>query len=526
MLYQGFKTFSEKSPLLENIQMAKDYLLKRYATAKNIKTSEIPEEVKQRIFNDPKFMEVRELTQKFPNYAPLFTKFAFDQKATKEELEEIVDLLIKYKNNLAKDLDMPVLDYGKIEPTKDDIRPGYEVLGDALRNIPRKVKLRKFYSQLTIRMRREFEKATEEQIAKLEEISNQLDRLEPRPGKDPDTGAEVTQHAWTEFTKTLKGYDDIRTYPNYANPKVAFESLIENADLFISQWDQSDDELVEKLKSMGAQVGFLYNKNGYIVLSTRTPDALRAVAGDTNWCIRNDSTFWSYGGGKVQLVIINRNLPASEPKSLYGITVNADQSVYTDAVGRSQQRVTGKNGSGFNNKPLSALLDSQDFPNELIGKTLKEFPMEVDIKLALEEFFRNQGSLTPQKIIISLLNINKGFLAGKIEEGEWERISGIVAVILKDTQNLKPAAFLKLFKENGIMSESGWNVFKKVVGDDFTPDDIKEIYNKTVEGLETMEYVLELSSKGQMKLKAEEVETMKKCVDNKDQILERIKSKM
>jgi len=526
MLYQGFKTFSEKSHLLENVQMAKDYLIKRYATAKNMKSSDVPEEVKQKIVNDPKFIAVRDLTQKFPNYAPLFTKFAFEEKASMEELEEIVQLMNQYKTNLAKDLEMPVLDYGKTEPTEDDHRPGYERLGDDLRNIPRKIKLRKLYNGLTPEMKIQFQKASEKEMNHLEEISNQLDRLPNKEGVD-ENGNRVTKNAWAEFTGNVKKYTDTRTYPEYRDPRVAFLDMLKDADLKIEKWDESDDEFITNLKKLGAQVGILYNKNGYTVLSARTPDALRAVAGDTNWCIRNDSTFWSYSGSssnevRLQLVVINKNLPVTSNLSLLGITVYGDGRIYTDAD-RPNRRISAKGGTF---KTLGDLMSGLDFPSDLIEKVNKEFPAERDIKFALEEFFRNQGSLTPQKIIISLLNLNKGFLAGRLDEGEWERVAGIVALIIKDTEGLKTSAFLKLFKENGIMSESGWNVFKRVVGDDFTKDDIKEIYAKTVEGIETMEYVLELNSKGQMKLKSEEVQTMKNCVDNKDEILARIKSKM
>ncbi len=48
MMKYSFPTFSEKQALMENVQAAKDYLLKRYALAKKIKTSEIDEETKKR----------------------------------------------------------------------------------------------------------------------------------------------------------------------------------------------------------------------------------------------------------------------------------------------------------------------------------------------------------------------------------------------------------------------------------------------------------------------------------------------
>ena len=44
-------------------------------------------------------------------------------------------------------------------------------------------------------------------------------------------------------------------------------------------------------------------------MSARTPEAQKVVSGDTNFCINNPSTFWSYGEGAIQVNIINGNLP-------------------------------------------------------------------------------------------------------------------------------------------------------------------------------------------------------------------------
>lgn len=513
MLKKGFQTFSEKVPLFESVQMAKDYLLKTTAQKKGIKTSELSPEDKEKILKDPKFKEIVRITQKSPGYAPMFTKFLFGEGAEIEELEEIMELLVKYKQNLTKDLSMPVLDFMKVEPTDDDNRPSYEVLGDELRNIPRKVKLRKFYNRLTLKMKRAFQKASEQQVEKLEEISNQLDQMPNKDGLDP----------WDEFTKNFRKYDDVRTYPEYKDEKVAFGDLIKDADLFIEKWQESDDELVKKLKSMGAQVGFLYNKDGYVALSTRTPEALRAVAGDTNWCIRNDSTFWSYGQGRVQLAIINKNVPTSDPSSLSGITVNTDETIHTDAD-RPNRRIRDLNGNTY--KSLDLMLKGMKFPSELVDRVTKLFPMEKDIKIAMEQFFRNQKDLTPEKLVGSLINMNRGFLSGQLDESEWERIAGIVSEIIKSTEGLKTSQFLKFFKENGILSESGWAVFDKVVGSDYTKEDMQKIKAQTEEGFETLEYILQENKRKTLKNKPEEIQRMQSCVDSKDDVLDKFKDKI
>ncbi len=514
MIATSFQKFQEDLLLNESVQQAKDYLLKRYAEKKEIKTSEIPEKVKKEILNDPKFIAIRDLTQKSPGYTPLFVKFFYEQGATMENLEHLMDDLNKYKQNLAKDLSMPVVDYGKIEPTEEDHRPGWEVLGDELRNIPRKIKLRKLYSELTAKMRKEFARATDKQIDKLTEISNQLDKLPDEDGRK----------AWDEFTKGLKKYEDTRTYPQYKDTKVAFEDMIKDADTFISAWGESEDELIKKLKKLGAQVGFLYNKDGYTVVSTRAPEALRAVAGDTTFCIRTDSTFWSYGGGRVQLVVLNRNIPKSDHYSLVGITVNPNQTIHTDAD-RPNRRVTDRNGRNY--KDLRSILDGIGLPAEAVNKVIEEFPQETDIKLATEQFFKNQKDLTPQKIVSSLIKINSGVLAGKVDETEWEKISGIVSLIIKETEGLRTSNFMEFFKENGIMTDSGWEVFKKIIGDDYTKSDMEQIYDHTLEGFDSIDYVLDSVENGEMSnVSPDMVRKFKEIKANKSKILRKIEEKM
>ena len=64
-----------------------------------------------------------------------------------------------------------------------------------------------------------------------------------------------------------------------------------------------------------------------------------------------------------------------------------------------------------------------------------------------------------------------------------------------------------------------------MVGDDYTPEDVEEIKASSMEGFETMEYILEENKRKTMKTKPEEIERMKTCVDNKDSILDKL-SKM
>ena len=514
MMKYSFPTFSEKQALMENVQAAKDYLLKRYALEKKIKTSEIDEETKKKILADPKFKEVKDLTEKFPGYTPMFVKFRFEQKAHMEELKEIFDNLMKYKQNLKQDLTMDINDYVKIEPTEDDIRPGYEVLGDDLRNIERKRKLRKFYSELTGKMRKVFAKATDKQIDDLTEISNQLEQLKDKDGKI----------AWKEFTKGLKKYEDTRTYPEYRDEKVAFADIIKDALEFVEGWNQDESGLLKKLKDLGPMAGILYAKNGYIVESARTPEAQRAICADTNWCIRTDSTFWSYGQGRVQINIINSNVPVTDIHSLIGITVNTDGSIHTDAT-RPNNRLRDKNGNNF--RTLKDALEGLGYPKDLIDTVMAKLKTETDIKIALERYYKDGASLKVRDIIESLLVSNRGFLSGAMPKEDWERISGLVSQIIFEVKDLKKSDFMKEFKENGIYGDAAMNVFEQLIGDDYTKADIEDILSATEKGIEDMKYLLDLHKEtGHPPMKPAQIEGMKNAIKEEQNMAKRIKSKL
>lgn len=524
MTNQSFRSFFEAAPLMENIQAAKDYLLKQYAEKKKVKPSELSDEEKKQVLLNPKFIEIRDLVAKQPGYALPFLVFYIEQKAHIEELQEILDYLGKFKGQLSE-LSMPVNDFAKIVPTKDDPRPGYEHLGDELRTLERKRKLKDLYNELTPRMKKQFSKATEEQIEDLTAISNQLKALPDLVSKDEFDGDGNARkaNAWKSFSKTMKKYDDTRTYPEYADEKKAFADILKDALDFIDSWGQDEDALIKKLKSLGPQVGILYAKKGYIVMSARTPEAQRAVCADTNWCIRTDSTFWSYGGGRIQINIINKNLPVTNDLSLIGMTINPNGTVHTDAT-RPNSRLRDERGSTF--KTYIDVLQGLDYPADLVKEVEEKFQREVDIKLALEHYYKDGSNLSPRKVVESLITMSKGFLAGVMPQEDWERISGIVSQIIFEDKGLTKGAFMKIFTENGIYVEATWNVFDSLIGKDYTKEEMKEIGESTKAGLEAMSELLEVDDSGALGMRKSDVDAMRAVVSNKKWILEQISKRM
>lgn len=499
----SFRTFFEAGESLkENIQAAKDYLLKKQADRKKIRVSDIPEEDKRRILQNPKFIQIRQLT-KDGGYTFPFLKFSIDQDATMAQLEEILDLLAKNKNTLG-DLTMSVDAYSKYVPEEnsEENKPGYELLGDELRSFERRKKVKELYQEMTPRMKKEFNKAPENEIEDLVAISNQLKTL-------PDVDGEI---AWKTFCKMMKKYDDTRTYPEYSNPHTAFLDIKNDALNFIEAWGAGENEIIKALKELGPQVGILYNKNKYIVMSARTPEANRKVCSDTGWCIKTDSTFWSYSGGRIQLNILDGNKPVSDSKSLVGITINPDGTVNT-SHDRANQRVSGSKYTEILKKY---------YPDELVTAVKEKFDKEVLIKLALEKYYRDSSGLDTKKIIESLITLSKGFLEDTVSPEDWEQISGVVSEIIFIEKKLSKNDFMAIFRAHGIFSLATWKVFDSIIGKDYSKDDIEKIGESVKRNMKNMEDLMELKNQGVLDLKQKDAINMEEIIKNKKDVMAEI----
>lgn len=541
MKNQSFRTFFDIEPLMENVQDAKSYLIKRYAEKTNTKASDIDDETKKNITNNPKFLEIKDLMDKnkMPGNTLPFLMFRIDQGATIDQMEEIIELLKDNKNNL-NSLPMTIIEYAKIdrknkgnkEENGDDHRPGWEILRDDLSNIERKRKLKNFIDRLTPRMKEYVtKKASTKQLEKLEEISSQL-KLMPKS----DEGRE----AWDSFFYPdlgvlndfgkVKGrmgsYDDIQTYAEYKDPSKALDGIIFDAEQFIEKWGEDEDATIARIKDIGPQAGIIYAKDGFLIMSARTPDAQRLVCSETGWCIRTDTTFWSYSTGRVQINVINNNIPTSEENSLVGITTNKNGTVHVE-YNRPNRRVSYPGGGSYTGKPASELLKRIGVPQEGIEAFEKKFPTEADIKIALELFFRDSGKLTPTDIITSLLKFNRGFLSGSMSEEHWERISSLVSEIVSEIKGLTSEDFLTVFlggkrsdSIGGVYSEASWNIFDKLVGTNYTKTQIERLYDEMVIGYDTMEEIMIQIADGEHPyMKKEDIKAMEYALEYKDKSL-------
>ena len=191
------------------------------------------------------------------------------------------------------------------------------------------------------------------------------------------------------------------------------------------------------------------------------------------------------------------------------MTVNPDGTIHTDA-NRPNHRLRDKNGGYFRN--YVDALRGLGYPEDLISEVQNKFEKECDIKLALEYYYREGESLTPSKIIHSLISMNKGFLSGVMSEEDWKQVSGIVAEIIAKDKGLSKSTFMKMFTEFGIYTEATFNVFDALVGKDYTKEDMEKIKETSLDGIQAMEDILNLDDLDSLGVKERDIIDMENIV--------------
>jgi hypothetical protein len=566
-----FYELHKSSLILENIAAAKSLLVKDYAEKQKKNVNEIPEEIKKSIWRDPRYQQILDLakegkyhengelqpsskpggSKKLPKnegWIYLLTKLYVIDGCPWEELVSvemdpesatvgsptgIYNMMVELKPSL-NELPLKNVDaYARIIPSKEDESPAYEVLGDDLRAMQSKRKLKKIYDELIPRMKKEFDRVAasknpkdKELIENLELFALALEKLNPRVNEE--TGE--TEYPFKEFKKkTGMRFSDSEAAldpeygnPSFKDPAVAFRALVRECMDLVDNWNKGLDEYTEKIMGLGLRAGIFYNKKGYLAMSARTPEAQRAVSGDTNFCINNDSTFWSYGDGSIQLNIINGNLPKANKKYLLGVTIKKDGVVKNCAWKTNTGSDRDFHRSGIN---YAAFLKQLEYPQELIQEIIDKFDEEVTIKLSLEKFYRESKSLTPNSLIKSLINIKQGIFNGVVSPDQWDQVSGIVSFIVREERGIPTSDFLKEFKLSGMYTVSAWEVFDYVVEGDYTKKDMEEIKETTLSIIKEIEGFIALKQKGKsFNIPEDQYKKLLSAIEYKDENITKIDS--
>ena len=256
-------------------------------------------------------------------------------------------------------------------------------------------------------------------------------------------------------------------------------------------------------------------------MSARTPESQKVVSGDTKFCIsKSDTTFWQYGEGAIQLNIINGNLPKANKKYLLGVTIKKDGIVKNCAWKNNEGSDVNFHKSGIN---YAAFLKELGYPQDLIQEVIDQFEGEVTIKLSLEKFYKDSKSLTPLALIISLIDIKQGIFNGVVSPEQWDQVSGIVALIIREERDIPVSDFIKEFKKGGIFTVSAWEVFDYVVEGDYTRKDMEEIKQTTLEVISEVEGMKVLIDKGNtLNIPKENMKKLFSLLEYKDELISKM----
>ena len=484
-------------------------MIKRFASKHKKDVDKLSDEEKNEALRDEKFQKIKDWlgpkdrnhphAKNQPSWTYAFTIFYVEENAPWGVIEELYDLLVEHRESLKElpiqppaNVPYNVIDaYAKIEKTKEekakDKRPNYEILGDDLRLMKAGRKLKRLYNEMTRRMKDYFgsvmisaDKIDKAKVEKLKQIAISLDNLPDRISHNLE-GHVVTQNAWKTFAGTMRSYDDTKTYPHYSSTETALNGMITNGENFIDSWGDNIDTLADKLKKLGSLAHILYCDKGFLAVSSRTPESQKLVSGDSTWCINSDSTFWSYGHGRVQVNILNFNVSKTDPTSLLGFTINKNDSLHSTADRKNVQLI---------GKSLREILENRGYPKDLIEIIENKLPNERIIKNVMDSIYSETNLKDPTKILKYLTSLRKSVVSKQIESKVWEDVAPIVTDILTKTDKISHTDLIDYFKRMGIYSPVTLEIFELAIGKKYTVQDIKDIKDKTEEHFDQFEEII------------------------------------
>ena len=284
-----------------------------------IREVKLTDEEVRTIERDPDFIKVRELLKDNPGWTYIFVYFYFVEGVPMDELKDIYDKLIEF-NQLLSRLPRP-LNANFIDP---NIPNNSEKLVDALENLSRYRKLKKFIDQLPGELKREFTacaiKTTKD---KIESIAVAFDDI----GKESDGTMDTA--ARDALQKVF--FSKVRRYPTLRDLIVASDNYIRGLD---NEGTVKFYRAIEKCNAKFGNYGveIAYDNNGILILEVKSFAANKMLNSNTAHCIASSDYQWvSYVGGDAnynkQYYIYNFNLSSTDDWSVVGITIKERQGI-------------------------------------------------------------------------------------------------------------------------------------------------------------------------------------------------------
>jgi HEPN domain-containing protein len=503
---ESFNDWLGTGSINESIFSAKIFMQKKYANRLRKNLNELSKEEQDKALSDPDYLKIVNLVNPWPGYMLSFVKFHFEQgipilDPRPRDENSIIDLndlieVIKNKKYIIQQLPKTIDQYanaGKVGNAN-----GFEQLTDEIRKIERFKEAKWFIDALPRPLRDQYRSLNSEKQDGL--ITSAI--ILSKSGK-------------SSIDRLFKKIKAMANWP--------IEDFIEYTANYIKGLENSDmASKIKELEDLSPEAGILYSDGQYLVLSMRTEEAQKKLCSIANWCI-NRGSFHTYANKGIQINIFNFGTDVTDPLFLTGTTIAFNKAV-TDSHDINDKDIKRTTNPVIHFQNLG-------YPKVLVDSIIDNFNTECDIKNAISALWEKTKGLNSKKIIESLFQATRGFLSGSMSEDEWGKIAGVVAEIISEDKGINKRDFMNHFKEHGIISDAGFNVFNSLIGDDYTKGDIEDILKATEEVIGDIKYVLDGYEKGKSPYLDEPeykdlLGNLRKTVKEEQNIIKKIKAKL
>ena len=489
--------------LLETVKLAKELLLKDFAEKRKKKVADLNDSETKFALNNKKFEQIKELLGKVdknglyqttePALLYAFTKFYCIENAGFSMIEDIYDLIKKYKDMLPQLPLGSVAAYMKDVDKETDHRPGYERLRDDLVKLEEKRKIKRFINDMKKEMREEYKRLdssdNENDKKLITKFNNSVLLLYTLPDikATDENGHTKIRNAYKEQEIQARKYIDVGNHPTYADKRVAFSSMVNNMESKIDSWGKGQNEIYGDALELGAEIGILYYEGAIIATSARTPDASNLFCGDTAYCITDPEMFYNYSrGGNIIVNILNFNKSKADDDQLISLTIREDGKIHEMQNRTNDFEVFNKYKNVLWYKALEKEKERLGYPQELIDDIKIRFKEEVQIKKVVQKLYKNISRINPTDFIDDVLDLKKVY-AKSNNPGQFEEITRIATEILLKSGDLGSREFFDYYLINGVINFSALAVFQVVMQDSCTHEQLDQIISITIEEFDAIE---------------------------------------
>jgi len=484
--FSNWKNYKTEGYLVENVDAAKSFMVKRLAREKEIAPSDLSPEDKKMALENKQFIEIMDLVKDMTGYALPMVKFHFDQEIpigfrneinnfdpekffgddeqNRREISSISQLLgwLKTRKVLIDRLPMSVDQYAS-RPTEQGQIDGFEALADAIRTVELNQKGKYFIDRLTEKYKKQFKQLSPEKQQALYDIGNSFRKFDNEAAA---IGKEKKEFPSNSFISKIRAYEKV----------VDIEGFILKAQANLKSLNNSSyQKIIENIRSLSPQVGILYDEPPYLVLSCRTEQAQKDLCSVANWCINNDR-WGSYAGNVnnpgIQINIFNLDLPVSDLFYITGTTIT-----YDGRVTASSDKNNNNISHAGSRKSIYDHFKGLGYPEDLCKTLEYKIPIEIMTKKTLEKIkaIGKKSANKNNSMGKALWDVAGQKLDRMILQEEWNGILDVVAEVLESEDGRLFNSLKKIYLEAGVHSLASLSIFEQFIFPKLTQDEKQQV---------------------------------------------------